>query len=135
MRVLYDHQAFTFQNYGGISRYFYKLLEYGRKFSEFEFDDADLNALFSTKCSPHMSASLHERWQKLKLEKKNKEKLKKQTWAKIKNGWFGWNNDVEDLFQQADGLFGLIDHLFRWAVGEELGYWIIIQKSLKKEKN
>jgi glycosyltransferase involved in cell wall biosynthesis len=27
MRVLYDHQAFTIQEYGGISRYFYELLK------------------------------------------------------------------------------------------------------------
>lgn len=34
MKILYDHQTFTHQDYGGISRYFYELIKHGK--SDFE---------------------------------------------------------------------------------------------------
>ncbi len=42
MRILYDHQTFTWQEYGGISRYFYELI---RRIKE--KDHADVSVLFS----------------------------------------------------------------------------------------
>jgi glycosyltransferase involved in cell wall biosynthesis len=41
MKILFDHQIFTFQNYGGISRYFYELM---KNLTEVEFD---ISILFS----------------------------------------------------------------------------------------
>ncbi|WP_291910792.1 glycosyltransferase family 1 protein [Chitinophaga sp. CB10] len=38
MKVLYDHQTFTMQEYGGISRYFYELISHGRQDREMEID-------------------------------------------------------------------------------------------------
>lgn len=31
MKILYDHQAFSMQKYGGISRYFYEIIKYNKK--------------------------------------------------------------------------------------------------------
>lgn len=44
MKILYDHQIFTLQKYGGISRYFYELL---REFSLMDDINTDVALLFS----------------------------------------------------------------------------------------
>ncbi len=44
MRILYDHQTFARQDFGGISRYFYELLHAGRMQ---RVDEVDLSLLFS----------------------------------------------------------------------------------------
>lgn len=44
MKILYDHQIFTLQRYGGISRYFYELFW---KFSSMDEIDIDVSLLFS----------------------------------------------------------------------------------------
>lgn len=44
MKILYDHQAFTFQNYGGISRYYSELMNYYQISSQIDFD---LSLLYS----------------------------------------------------------------------------------------
>ncbi|MFA5216261.1 hypothetical protein [Sulfuricurvum sp.] len=44
MKILYDHQIFTLQKYGGISRYFYKLIH---EFDKIEGIDTSLSLIFS----------------------------------------------------------------------------------------
>ncbi|MBU1217146.1 glycosyltransferase family 4 protein [bacterium] len=44
MKILYDHQTFTLQNYGGISRYFFELIRY---FNKSKDTDIDVSLLFS----------------------------------------------------------------------------------------
>ena len=36
MKVLYDHQIFTWQKYGGISRYFYELMKHSNNLFEYD---------------------------------------------------------------------------------------------------
>lgn len=43
MKILYDHQTFTLQKYGGISRYFYELVKGLKK----DNDDTEVSLLFS----------------------------------------------------------------------------------------
>lgn len=38
MKILYDHQIFVFQDYGGISRYFYELMNVFKKQEDIHFD-------------------------------------------------------------------------------------------------
>lgn len=38
MKILYDHQIFVFQDYGGISRYFYELTNVFHKQKDIYFD-------------------------------------------------------------------------------------------------
>lgn len=38
MKVLYDHQIFSTQNYGGVSRYFFELMNYFDKYKEVDFE-------------------------------------------------------------------------------------------------
>ena len=38
MKILYDHQTFTLQKYGGISRYFYELIKYFKKKKDIHID-------------------------------------------------------------------------------------------------
>jgi len=38
MKVLYDHQIFSTQNYGGVSRYFFELMNYLNKYKEVDFE-------------------------------------------------------------------------------------------------
>lgn len=45
MRILYDHQIFSRQEYGGISRYFYEII---KRMKEFPGYSADLSVLIST---------------------------------------------------------------------------------------
>jgi len=44
MKILYDHQTFTQQDYGGISRYFYELIKLGKADNE---NDLELCLKFS----------------------------------------------------------------------------------------
>lgn len=44
MKILYDHQIFSSQEYGGISRYFYELL---RRFAEDDRIEIDLALRYS----------------------------------------------------------------------------------------
>ena len=44
MKILYDHQIFTTQKYGGISRYFYELIKLFRAYDNI---DAEISLLFS----------------------------------------------------------------------------------------
>jgi hypothetical protein len=36
MKILYDHQIFTWQKFGGISRYFYELMNHSKGLFDYE---------------------------------------------------------------------------------------------------
>jgi len=59
MKLLYDHQIFTLQNYGGISRYFCELMDQLSKSSDIEFDLALRHSRNENLCN---RPSLNQHW-------------------------------------------------------------------------
>ena len=47
MKVLYDHQAFTYQVYGGVSRYFFELIKHFKNDNEIKYE---LSLKYSNDC-------------------------------------------------------------------------------------
>ena len=69
MRILFDHQAFALQPYGGVSRYFYELLRNLHEDREFECVVALAHSSnFYMKQAPFLKTNLHAEWMRYTFE-------------------------------------------------------------------